>query len=393
MSNRATGEFQHDGDEEVHDDDTDSASVPTPSSSTFPTSTSSGFPTQQLSAEAYPVQQLQSKRASMSRDDPQQPPAINMAGLDDVPIISENVDLTSLPESQLDDYVRQAKDMYSHVFPEGREPLIQTDRAMILLAKNVTDAVFESRFLPIKARYLLDENLDLYIRKVPGRCHGRVHCRVIIDCGIWQEGQGLLRSFDLSDAVKNDYAGKKLEPDVAIIARSDGANSSPRCIIEIEVNHRSPREARELAEVYFRNPNVRCVVLLKVWNRHANNRTFAAACIVWVRSEDEGIECRAAHDFGTAPINVQARNNLSGVNEDPPLPIPFVPADMQYVVPTPDRHPIADRTAQVVEILASTITVNATNEHGEPLDGLDPPIENLQLDLSVYAELIENSLE
>ena len=66
---------------------------------------------------------------------------------------------------------------------------------------------------------------------------------------------------------------------------------------------------------------------------------------------------------------------------------------MQYVVPTPDRHPIADRAAQVVEILASTITVNATNEHGEPLDGLDPPIENLQLDLSVYAELIENSLE
>ena len=104
MSNRVTGDFQHDCDEEVHDDDTDSASVPTPpSSSTFPTSTSSGFPTQQLSAEAYPVQQLQSRRANMSnRDDPQQPPAINMAGLDDVPIISENVDLTSLPESQLD---------------------------------------------------------------------------------------------------------------------------------------------------------------------------------------------------------------------------------------------------------------------------------------------------
>jgi hypothetical protein len=30
---------------------------------------------------------------------------------------------------------------------------------------------------------------------------------------------------------------------------------------------------------------------------------------------------------------------------------------------------------------------------GNPLDGLDPPIENLQLDLSVYAELIERILE
>ena len=203
-----------------------------------------------------------------------------------------------------------------------------------------------------------------------------------------RNGQGLFLSLDLRDAVKNDYAGKKLEPDVAIFALSDGANSSPRCIIEIEVSHRSPREARELAEVYFRNPNVRCIVLLKVWNRRAEG-TFAAACIVWIRGEDEGIECRAAHDFGTAPINVQARNNLSG----PPLSIPCVPADMQYVAPTPDRRPIADRNAQVVEIPASTITVNATNEHGEPLDGLDPPIENLQLDLSVYAELIERNLE
>jgi hypothetical protein len=129
-----------------------------------------------------------------------------------------------------------------------------------------------------------------------------------------------------------------------------------------------------------------------VWNRRADG-TFAAACIVWVRGEDEGIECRAAHDFGTVPINVQARNNLSGVKEDPPLPIPSVPADMQYVRPTPDRHPIADRIAQVVEIPASTITVNVSNEQGELLDGLDPPIENLQLDLSVYAELIERILE
>ncbi len=47
---------------------------------------------------------------------------------------------------------------------------MQTDRPLILLAKNVTDAVFESRFLTIKARSLLDENQDLHIRKVPGYC-------------------------------------------------------------------------------------------------------------------------------------------------------------------------------------------------------------------------------
>ena len=115
---------------------------------------------------------------------------------------------------------------------------------MILLAKNVTDSVFETRFLPIKARYLLDENLDLYIRKVPGQCHVSIHSRVNGDCFVWQNGQGLFRSFDVSDAETTDYAGKKLEPDVAIFALLDGANRSPRCIIEIEVNHRSPREAR-----------------------------------------------------------------------------------------------------------------------------------------------------
>jgi hypothetical protein len=99
----------------------------------------------------------------MSADAPRLPPPPGLAG---VPIIDEDVELKDLSESQLIDYVRQDKDAYSHYFPEGCAPLVQTDRAMILLAKNVTDAVFESRFLPIKARYLLDENQDLYIRNV-----------------------------------------------------------------------------------------------------------------------------------------------------------------------------------------------------------------------------------
>jgi hypothetical protein len=164
------------------------------SSSTFPASNE--FPTQQSSAQEYstqeytsssgfPTQQLsaRSDEATMISDASRLPP---VAGLEDVPIISEDVDVSVLPESQLINYVRQAKDAYSQYFPEGREPVVQSERAMILLAKNVTDAVFESRFLPIKARYLLDEHQDLYIRKVPGWCHGAVNSRIIGDCGLLQ---------------------------------------------------------------------------------------------------------------------------------------------------------------------------------------------------------------
>jgi hypothetical protein len=184
----------------------------------------------------------------MSADAPRLPPS---PGLEGVPIISDDVELNDLSESQLIDYVRQAKGTYSHYFPESREPLVQTDRAMILLAKNVTDAVFERRFLPIKARYLLDKNQDLYIRKAPGRCHGVLSAQNICDCGNWTNGQGLFHFVELCNAANNDYDGKKLESNVAIFALADGANAAPRCVIELKVNHRSPREARELAAVYF----------------------------------------------------------------------------------------------------------------------------------------------
>jgi hypothetical protein len=94
----------------------------------------------------------------MSADAPRLPPSSAGAGaprlppppgLEGVPIIDKDVELNDLSESQLIDYVRQAKDTHGHYFPESREPLVQTDRAMILLAKNVTDAVFESRFLKV----------------------------------------------------------------------------------------------------------------------------------------------------------------------------------------------------------------------------------------------------
>jgi hypothetical protein len=326
----------------------------------------------------------------MSADAPRLPPP---PGLEGVPIISEDVELNDLSESQLVVYVRQAKDAHSHYFPEGRVPLVQTDRAMILLAKNVTDTFFERRFLPIKARYLLDENQDLYIRKTPGQCHSRVSAQVCFDCGNWTDRHGLRHSVDVAVAGNKDYDGKKLEPDVAISSISDGLKAAPRCVIEVEVNHRSPREARELAAVYFRDPNVGAVVLLKVWDRRQNG-TFAAACIVWVRPDDEeGVHfgCVAAYEFGTAPMTAQARNNLSGANPDPPLQIPFVPAHMVYTLPEPG-HPIDGRVAQIVRIPALPIIVNATNEHGVQLVDVDPPIRDLELNLSMYLKLINRSL-
>jgi hypothetical protein len=61
----------------------------------------------------------------MSADAPRLPPP---PGLEGVPIIDEDVELNDLSESQLIAYVRQAKDAHSHYFPEGRAPLVQTDR-------------------------------------------------------------------------------------------------------------------------------------------------------------------------------------------------------------------------------------------------------------------------
>ena len=350
-----------------------------------PTMATSIFPTQHLSDQtSYPSQELRTTMSSSSQE------TLSFErGMRGVPIINEDVDFMNLSDSQLVAYVRQAKDTYSFYFPEGCEELVQTERALILLAKNVTESIFNARFLPIKARYLLDENMDLYIRKVPGMCHSEVHGAVIGMCWGWSNANGLMRSIAVLDAWARNYGQKKLEPDVAIRARSDGNTRGPRCIIEIEVNHRSPREARELAAIYFRDPTVRIVLLLKVWNRRSDG-TFAAACIVWVKGEGEGIECHTAHDFGTAPVNQQSRNSLSGINEDHRI-IPFVPIDMVYTNPSPDRQSNS-RLAQLVNIPASILVVNATNENGEHLNGLHPPIEDLQLNLSIFVDLIEEAL-
>jgi hypothetical protein len=138
------------------------------------------------------------------------------------------------------------------------------------------------------------------------------------------------------------------------------------------------------------------VVLLKVWRRRQNG-TFAAACIVWVRPDGEKDEegehfgSVAAHEFGTAAMTARARNNLRGANDNPPLPIPFVPVAMAYTLPEPG-HPIAGRVAQTVEIPAMPLIVNATNEHGDQLVDAEPPIQNLALNLSIYVESIDMSL-
>lgn len=370
--------------EEMHDDTPTTETVPTPPSVDTTPPTFSTFPTQELTRPT-------SGTAMMTGDDPPPPAAATRPGVD-VPIISEDVVLTDLSESRLRSYVSQAKEAYCRYFPEGREPLVQTDRAMILLAKGVTHSFFDSHFLPIKARYLLDENLDLYIRKVPGDCHGQIQSQMIIHWGNWSDGQGLFRSIGIGDATKNSYSDKEFEPDVAIYARSDGKQATPRCVIEIEVNNQSPRESKELAGIYFQDPNVRAVVLIKIWNRRTDS-TFAAACVVWIKDQAGNIECLAAHDFGTAPIAAQARNNLSNqVDEQvPPLLIPSVPVDLAYTLPQPDRA-IAGRDPQIVNIPALPILVNASNEHGQPLADLNPPIQNLELNLSVYVELIEMTL-
>jgi hypothetical protein len=132
------------------------------------------------------------------------------------------------------------------------------------------------------------------------------------------------------------------------------------------------------------------VVLLKVWSRRQNG-TFAAACIVWVRpdgeEDKEGVHFGsvAAHEFGTAPMMARDRNNLSGINDNPPLPIPFVPVTMAYTLSEP-RHPIAGRVAQTVKIPAIQLIVNATNEHGVQLVDADPPIQDLELNLRCMSE-------
>lgn len=208
-------------------------------------------------------------------------------------------------------------------------------------------------------------------------------------------GQGLSTSIDVADAVIGDYGGKKLEPDVAIYAYADGRNSSPRCVIEIEVHHRSPREARELAAVYFADQTVGAVVLLKVWGRRQDG-TFAAACIVWVRPEgDEGGEANfgsiAAHEFGTAPMKARARNSLSGQNEDPVLPTPFVGADTVYAMPDL-AVPFDGRSPQIVHIPALPLIVNGTTRQGEQLVDINPSIKNLELNLSDYIINIELNL-
>jgi hypothetical protein len=84
---------------------------------------------------------------------------------------------------------------------------------MVLVARGVTESVFDSQLLPVKARYFLDENGDLYIRKVPGHCHGKLHGRIIGDVDRWIGFHGLDNAFEVSDAGNGQYGKTKAEPD------------------------------------------------------------------------------------------------------------------------------------------------------------------------------------
>jgi hypothetical protein len=101
----------------------------------------------------------------------------------------------------------------------------------------------------------------------------------------------------------------------------------------------------------------------------------------------------AAHEFGTDHmIEQEGTDLLSGQNnkdEDSVLSsISFVPTTTEYTLPQPVFE-IDNRVEQTSEIPALPIIINATNQLGEELcDRPNPPITNLQLNLSNYAELI-----
>ena len=134
------------------------------------------------------------------------------------------------------------------------------------------------------------------------------------------------------------------------------------------------------------------VILVKVW-RPRRNGTFAATCIVWLRQPNARIAHYGsvqAHDFGTAQMSTQARQNLSNQlrDENDQHTYPFVPETMVYTVPT--AHPAAGRSPQIVEIPAEIFMVEGTNE--DAVAQVTPAINNLRLDLSRVAQEIENSL-
>jgi hypothetical protein len=90
-------------------------------------------------------------------------------------------------------------------------------------------------------------------------------------------------------------------------------------------------------------------------------------------------------------MTTQARKNLSGNTDNPPLPTPYVPFAVPDTLSVPG-HPIAGRVAQTVEIPAMPLIVSATNENGDQLVDATPSIQNLELNLSMYVRVIERSL-
>ena len=103
---------------------------------------------------------------------------------------------------------------------------------------------------------------------------------------------------------------------------------------------------------------------------------------MWAKQHD-GVRCLQAHDFETAPIDLQARNNLQ--NKDRRLR-PYVPLTMEYVEPQPGRE-LNGRGPHMVDIPAEPIAVNLTPTHG-----INRPIPNLQLNLTCLARAAQCNL-
>jgi hypothetical protein len=307
----------------------------------------------------------------------------------DFAIVEDGVDFNALEPSQMEEYIRRAKELFAEYFPEGGASSLDGPHR-VLVAHGVQEVVFERHLVPLKARLLLDENHDLYLRKVPRSCQSVVHGRVIMDIGVWESRSLQWGSLRVQSACNGDYGNSKLEPDVGILAASDRHNT-PRVIVEIEATHLSPRQSREQARIYFENHAVKAVVLIKVWPRDQNG-AFAAAGILWVRDACNNIFCAEAHDFGTRPIATVARTNLSEMIGEHDR-TPRVPLEtMDFTEPQPHRA-IGGRTPQILRVPVGLIVANAFSRDGDILTDRTPPPEDLPLDLALYAQIAEDWLD
>jgi hypothetical protein len=130
----------------------------------------------------------------------------------DYPIIPDSVVLQTLSTSQIRDFIAKAKDRFPQYFPGGRAATVpdshESCRGHVLIARHVT-AEQHDRLFDRESRSLqLEVDGNLYIRKVPGSCHGRLHAKLIGMAWNWTKINGIRgirsinRPLNIEDAVK-----------------------------------------------------------------------------------------------------------------------------------------------------------------------------------------------